>query len=120
VCRPEGGEDKQVCTPEGGEDEREWDSKLTFLLATISCAVGLGNVWLFQYLSQNDMGGCYPCIIYCCHWFCGKVSSVHDMQCVPCIAITCVIHSCFITHNLVFSLAIHRWQEVVFLYHLAK
>ena len=65
MCRPEGGEDKQVCRPEGGEDEREsWDTKLTFLLATISYAVGLGNVWLFQYISQNNIVGCYPCIIY--------------------------------------------------------
>ena len=28
----------------------------------------------------------------------------------PCIAITCLIHSCFNIHALVFSLAIHRWQ----------
>jgi solute carrier family 6 amino acid/orphan transporter-like 15/16/17/18/20 len=45
VCRPEGGEGKQVCRPEGGEDKREsWDSKLTLLLAIIGYAVGLGNV----------------------------------------------------------------------------
>jgi len=54
-----------VCRPVGGEEEREsWDSKLTFLLATIGYAVGLGNIWLFQYISQNNIGGCYPCIVY--------------------------------------------------------
>jgi len=41
-----------------------WDKKLTFLLATIGYAVGLGNIWLFQYISQNNIGGCYPCIVY--------------------------------------------------------
>ena len=65
------GEDKQMFRSkdgEGGEEEREtWDSKLTFLLTTVGCVVGLSNVWLFQYLSQNNMGGCYLCIIYCCH-----------------------------------------------------
>jgi hypothetical protein len=40
------GEGKQVFRPEGGEEERETcDSTLTFLLTTIICAVGLGNVW---------------------------------------------------------------------------
>ena len=42
------GEDKQMFRSkrgEGGEEEREsWDSKLTFLLATIGCAVVLRNV----------------------------------------------------------------------------
>jgi solute carrier family 6 amino acid/orphan transporter-like 15/16/17/18/20 len=52
------GEGKQVFRPEGGEEERErWDSKLIFLLATISFVVGLGNIWCFQYLAQNNVGG---------------------------------------------------------------
>jgi hypothetical protein len=39
------GEGKQVFRPEGGEEERgTCDSKLSFLLATICCAAGLGNV----------------------------------------------------------------------------
>jgi solute carrier family 6 amino acid/orphan transporter-like 15/16/17/18/20 len=52
---------------EVGEDEREsWDSKLTILLATICYAVGLGNVWRFHYLAQNNEGGWYIRIIHCC------------------------------------------------------
>jgi solute carrier family 6 amino acid/orphan transporter-like 15/16/17/18/20 len=40
-----GEEGKSILRPECGEDDREsWDSKLTFLLATIGYAVILGNV----------------------------------------------------------------------------
>ena len=62
--------------PEGGEEDREsWDSKLTFLLATIGYAVGLGNVWRFPYLAQKNGGGWYR-IIHCCHPYFEKVMSV--------------------------------------------
>jgi solute carrier family 6 amino acid/orphan transporter-like 15/16/17/18/20 len=73
------GEGKQVLKPEGIEEEREsWDSKLTFLLATTGYAVGLRNIWSFQYIDQKNVGGLNPCIIYCSHSFCESLRQSHD------------------------------------------
>jgi len=34
-----------------------WDSKMQYFFMVISYAVGLGNVWRFPYLTQQNGGG---------------------------------------------------------------
>lgn len=36
-----------------------WSSQLTFLFATISCSVGLGNLWRFPYVAGEYGGGAF-------------------------------------------------------------
>ncbi|MDH5305394.1 MAG: sodium-dependent transporter [Gammaproteobacteria bacterium] len=36
-----------------------WSSKTAFLLATVGCAVGLGNIWLFPYQAGANGGGAF-------------------------------------------------------------
>lgn len=41
------------------EERAAWGSKMQFMLSCISLSVGLGNVWRFPYLVQQDGGGMY-------------------------------------------------------------
>ena len=36
-----------------------WSSRTTFLFATISCSVGLGNLWRFPYVAGENGGGAF-------------------------------------------------------------
>lgn len=40
-------------------NNQKWSSPLTFVLAAVGCAVGLGNIWLFPFLAGVNGGGAF-------------------------------------------------------------
>jgi NSS family neurotransmitter:Na+ symporter len=43
-----------------------WSTRLTFLLAAIGAAVGLGNIWKFPYLTGTSGGGAFVLVYLVC------------------------------------------------------
>jgi NSS family neurotransmitter:Na+ symporter len=41
------------------KEHENWSSRLTFLLAAIGAAVGLGNIWKFPYITGQSGGGAF-------------------------------------------------------------
>ena len=41
------------------KDKNEWGSNLSFLLAMIGSAVGLGNIWRYPYVLYSNVGGAF-------------------------------------------------------------
>ncbi|MGN0094262.1 MAG: sodium-dependent transporter, partial [Methanobrevibacter sp.] len=40
-------------------EKNQWKNNITFLLAMIGSAVGLGNIWRFPYISYTNGGGAF-------------------------------------------------------------
>lgn len=74
------------------EDKRtQWTSHLSFILATVGSAVGLGNIWRFPYIMGKNGGAiflltyllliAFICVIpLCCELFIGKKYKTDTIQ----------------------------------------
>lgn len=48
------------------ENRAAWSGKMQFFLSIIGYSVGLGNIWRFPYLCQQNGGGEYPLLMRLC------------------------------------------------------
>ena len=46
--------------------QREWSNRLTFILAAVGSAVGLGNIWKFPYITGEYGGGIFVLVYLLC------------------------------------------------------
>ena len=46
--------------------KRTWSSGLTFILAAVGAAVGLGNIWKFPYVTGVSGGGAFVLVYLLC------------------------------------------------------
>jgi len=44
----------------------EWSSRLTFTLAAVGAAVGLGNIWKFPFMAGTNGGGAFVLVYLIC------------------------------------------------------
>ena len=49
------------------EEKERFSSRLGFILISAGCAIGLGNVWRFPYIT-GQYGGAAFVLIYLCFW----------------------------------------------------
>lgn len=50
----------------GGRPLEAWSSRLTFILAAVGAAVGLGNIWKFPYMAGMNGGGAFVAVYLIC------------------------------------------------------
>ncbi len=57
--------------PSPDQGQETWSSQLTFLMASIGFAVGLGNIWRFPYVTGENGGGAFIIIYLACAFIIG-------------------------------------------------
>lgn len=72
--------------PGGDPDRAAWSGKLQFFLSIIGYSVGLGNIWRFPYLCQQNGGGEYDTTAYVIHRLSEKRVRYTSFLCISTIS----------------------------------